>query len=285
MTVLMLSLRLGIVLAFVLNVIASGMISDVVEQVILCCEANFTDTSTICGSPGATTSIFNMDDLNSLNNCTEIQGNLYVQAPGKIPTLMLPPSLVTITGGLVCNGTASKYTTIQAPSLTTINSAKNNTSNNTNSGLVITNYPSLTNLSFPTLTSIGSQFVLGDNDLLLEISGFDLLAQVGGNLEITGNFYSLNLPSLVSVGGDVDIETSANNFTCPIPQLQSSVSAAGGSFVCSGNIKQANVTQPASSTNSVASSSSSPTSSSSSSSAKSEARFLEPSKSICKAAS
>jgi hypothetical protein len=236
------------------------------------------DANVVCGSSGSTTSVINVEDLDSINNCTVLRGSLYVQAHGDVDTLMLPPTLHTITGGLVCNGSGLEYdtNTIHAPALTTIASDKNDTSAITKLGLVITDYAFLTNLSFPSLSSIGSQFVLARNSLLNEIDGFTALAQVSGDLNITGSFYRLDLPSLVSVTGNVDIESSADNFTCPIPQLQIPVSLRGGSFVCAGSMKQVNNSQPTASRSITASSSwpSASGSSNPSSTAKSDSSFL-----------
>ena len=60
-----------------------------------------------------------------------------------------------------------------------------------------------------------------------------------------GNFHSIQLPRLVSVGGDVEIESSANNFTCPITQLESAISSRGGSFICAGDLSLLNETTTA----------------------------------------
>ena len=209
--------------------------------------------------------ILHNTDLQSINNCTVLQGSLYLQAQWNANAVTLPPSLHTITGGLICNGTGSNPSTnmIVAQSLTLI--ASNDSSPAAGLGFLVTDYSNITKLSFPKLASISSSFLVAGNPRLSVIDGFQSLAQVSGNLNIMGDFYSLDLPSLKSVSGNVDVETSADNFTCPISsQIQNSVTGSGGSFVCAGNIKQASPTTSVG-TSSALPSSNSPSSTSSSS--------------------
>jgi hypothetical protein len=204
---------------------------------------------------------------------------------------MLPSTLHTITGGLVCNGSGLEYDTdaISAPALMIVASNLNDTSSIANQGLVISDYKSLTSISFPNLVSIGSRFVLARNSLLREIDGFQSLTQVAGDLDITGNFFTLDFPSLTTVAGNIDIESSADNFTCPLSlQLRSDVATQGHSVTCAGNIKQANGTQNASPSGAMSSSSAPTTSSASSassspSSATSGANILNLSASVSEA--
>lgn len=256
------SLLLTSVAAFILNVLAQGMVTRRLALIYsimrLILDAN------TCGTEGSTLMVLHNSDLQSINNCTVFQGSLYLQAQWDATALTLPPSLHTITGGLVCNGSGSNPSTnmITAPGLTSISS--NDSSPISKLGFLITGYPNVTTLSFPILNTVRSAFTVTGNSRLMQIDGFQSLTQVGGDLTIKGDFYILDLPSLTSVNGNIDVETSADNFTCPISQLQSSVAAHGGNFVCSGNIKQANPT-PSLGTSSVTASMSSPSSTSSSS--------------------
>jgi hypothetical protein len=127
----------------------------------------------ICGSSGSTITIASVDNLTDIDNCNTILGSLYIHAKGATGTLTLPSSLQTITGGLFCNGTGADYPTeqIQAMGLTSVLS--NDTSAISSSGLVFSDYSDLTNLLFPNLTTIGSNFVVVRNPALYQLDGFD----------------------------------------------------------------------------------------------------------------
>ena len=193
----------------------------------------------MCGATGSTTVISNTDDLSSIQNCTIILGSVFVQAPGD--ALVFPPSLHTVTGGFVCNasGLTSSPSTIRATGLNTVLSSPNETSALSGQGMVITNYPALTSIEFPNLTTIGSNFVLTENPKLQVINGINSMAQIYGNLKILGNFSTLQLPNLTTIRGDVDIESSATDFVCPISSIKDQVTAQGHSFVCTGQSEQA----------------------------------------------
>jgi hypothetical protein len=60
-----------------------------------------------------------------------------------------------------------------------------------------------------------------------------------------GNFQNIHLPSLVSVGGNVEIESSVDDFTCPITQLQNAIISRGSSFICAGDVSGVNETTTA----------------------------------------
>lgn len=84
-----------------------------------------------------------------------------------------------------------------------------------NPGLLIYDFTSLKTMSFPTLNSIGGDFLFAQNPSVENINGFPNLAKVGGNLNLTGNFDSINFPNLNSVGGSVYIQSSSSKFQCP----------------------------------------------------------------------
>lgn len=77
---------------------------------------------------------------------------------------------------------------------------------------------------------------LANNPQLTDIDGFQSLQMVDGNVDLTGDFNQLSLPSLTKVGGGVNIQTSSKNFTCPIPNDRTNGVIQGKGFVCSGNI-------------------------------------------------
>jgi len=83
------------------------------------------------------------------------------------------------------------------------------------SGFVISDYVNLTRLSFPNLTTVGSNVILLRNPLLKIIDGFGSLTTVHGNLDITGNFDSLELARLAAVNGSINIQTTSTSFVCP----------------------------------------------------------------------
>ncbi len=83
------------------------------------------------------------------------------------------------------------------------------------SGFVISDYVNLTRLSFPNLTTVGSNVILLRNPLLKIIDGFGSLTTVHGNLDITGNFDSLELTRLAAVNGSINIQTTSTSFVCP----------------------------------------------------------------------
>lgn len=139
--------------------------------------------------------------------------------------------------------------------------------------LSFTSNDELTVLDCSNLTSIGGGFVVANNTLLKDISGFSKLQTIGGAIEVTGNFSTLDLSSLKSVRGGADIESSASNFSCSaLNKLQSSGAIQGDSYVCrngfvSSSVSSASQSSTRSSSGSRSSSDSSSNSTSSSSGA------------------
>jgi hypothetical protein len=178
-------------------------------------------------------SVTSSDDLDSIGNCSTISGSLFLAGWEDLDTITLPPSLQAVTGGLFCSGASLNYTpdTIEATGLISVASNRSDPSIG-GIGLVISDYQNLTTLNFPSLTSVGSNFVLARNELLDIIEGFSNLGRVGGNLDITGNFSSLEFPSLTSVGGNLNVESSNSSFECP----SISRSIVNGTFVCKGDV-------------------------------------------------
>ena len=82
-------------------------------------------------------------------------------------------------------------------------------------GLLIYNFASLNSMSFPTLNSIGGDFLFAQNPAMQNISGFPNLVKIGGSINITGNFDSIDFPNLNSVGGTVHIQSTSPSFQCP----------------------------------------------------------------------
>ena len=177
------------------------------------------------------------NDLDGISNCTTIFGSLHLQIQGDNttePTLQLSELLTTVTGGLLCSGMAVNYSpnAIEALGLNRIASDQSDSSNQ-NTGLVISDYQNLTTLKFPSLTYIGSNFVIARNPNTSAIEGFQSLITVAGNLDITGTFDSFALPNIAFVGGNFNVQSSSKIFQCP--DINRTV-VHGTKFVCAGNV-------------------------------------------------
>ncbi|CAI4059747.1 hypothetical protein SUVZ_04G2910 [Saccharomyces uvarum] len=99
--------------------------------------------------------------------------------------------------------------------------------------LSIVSNDELSKVAFTNLTSIGGGFIIANNTQLKTIDGFSKVQTVGGAIEVTGNFTTLDLSSLKSVRGGADFESSASNFSCDaLKKLQSNGAIQGDSFVC-----------------------------------------------------
>ncbi|MCJ1244463.1 hypothetical protein MMC30_001661 [Trapelia coarctata] len=123
-------------------------------------------------------------------------------------------------------------------------------------GIVIVDNTQLTNISMPMLTTINGTngtYQIANNTLLKAIDGFEDLTTVTGGLDFTGNFTDVKLPKLATVGGAMNVQTSAV-FNCdPINALQNN-QVVRGAVTCAGS--QSN---PGSSTSTSTSSSASST--------------------------
>lgn len=99
--------------------------------------------------------------------------------------------------------------------------------------LSIVSNEELTELDFSNLTSVGGGFVIANNSKLATIDTFSELSTIGGALVVTGKFGDLEFPSLKSVKGGADIESTASNFSCDaLNKLQQKGGIQGDSFVC-----------------------------------------------------
>jgi hypothetical protein len=192
-----------------------------------------------CGHTGGYVSIANPSDLDSISKCTTIAGDLIITpASGELSSIDLPSGLQGISGSLIFDGQSTASTvSITASGLSSVGSTQSTGAQGlsdivTNSGLIIGNFPSLTNFSFPNLANIQSNFLVENNP---QVSGINMpgLSNVGGNLDLTGNFNSLQLPDLAAVNGGVNVETTSTNFQCP-----SNIhgSTKGSAFNCEGNV-------------------------------------------------
>ena len=134
---------------------------------------------------------------------------------------------------------------ISAPNLTMVGSS-----------LSFVNCTSLTNMSFPQLTSIGGTFLIANNTQLSTIGGFDQVTTIGGSIDWTGSFNNASLPAINDVRGGVNVQSSSSTFQCPFPNIQSNGVVKGKGFVCTGNV--ANPSSGVNGTNQTANSGSQP---------------------------
>ena len=145
----------------------------------------------------------------------------------------VPDTIQAITGGFMASGTA--VTAVSAPGVQTVGSAS--TSANSQNSLSILNNALVSNVNFPSLTSIAGNLEFANNPDINSIDGFGQLASVGGNVDLTGTFSSVSLPNLNNVGGGVNIQSSNAGFACPIGADRTNGVIKGNGFVCAGNIK------------------------------------------------
>jgi hypothetical protein len=189
-----------------------------------------------CGVNGSTTSILNQNNLQPLQNCTVVSGNVFVRArgpPNDLEDFVIPENWTLILGSVFCSGAGVNWT-LTSITANNLNSVATGDPSSTSLGFVISDYSGLTTLSFPNLTTVGSNVVLARNPSLQNINGFQSLSTVHGNLDLTGNFNSIDLKNLNAVNGNINIQTTSKTFTCP---SFSNVTVLG-SINCAGNVAE-----------------------------------------------
>ena len=164
-----------------------------------------------------------------LTNC----GNFTVQQVNNLSI----NALANVTGSMGIQQTSLGL--IQANNLTRITQ-----------DLFITNNTALMNISMPLLQTV-SAFVIANNSQIRDIN-FPALSTVQA-VDLTGNFATVELPSLTRVNGGVNILTTSTSFTCPIQQSI----VRSTSFQCKGSVSnpQSNTTTSGSSSSGSGSSS------------------------------
>ena len=134
-------------------------------------------------------------------------------------------------------------TAISAPGLTSIGTAANSSGNvfpswggdeSAYRSLYIADFPYLDNLSFPVLKTIGANLVIELNRYLLNID-FPKLTDVGGDIYIHGNYTSLSMADLENYGGNLNVQSSSDQFVCPANFQPSTVKDTG--YICKGGVK------------------------------------------------
>nr|CAA85022.1 ECM33 [Saccharomyces cerevisiae] len=129
--------------------------------------------------------------------------------------------------------------------------------------LSIVSNDELSKAAFSNLTTVGGGFIIANNTQLKVIDGFNKVQTVGGAIEVTGNFSTLDLSSLKSVRGGANFDSSSSNFSCnALKKLQSNGAIQGDSFVCKNGATSTSVKLSSTSTESSKSSATSSASSS-----------------------
>jgi len=128
------------------------------------------------------------------------------------------PSLAVVNGSL---GFYENYfTSVAAPNLTQV----------TTGGLAFVANPSLANISFPLLATIGGGDLIANNSALGAIA-FPVLSDVGGAIDFSGNFTTPSMPELSNVKGNFNLQSSAD-IDCSGYQTLSSSKTIQGLFTC-----------------------------------------------------
>ncbi|KAG9204456.1 hypothetical protein B5807_11464 [Epicoccum nigrum] len=134
------------------------------------------------------------------------------------------PSLETLNGslGLYNNG----FESFAAPNLTSIGEA-----------LAIVANEKVSNISFPLLTKINDNLQIANNTNLSMIDGFPKLKSVGGAFDISGNMSDVETPSLDSVKGTFNLQSTGNvNESCAFYQPLKDKKLIEGKFFCKGKL-------------------------------------------------
>ncbi|KAL1597457.1 cell wall protein Ecm33 [Nothophoma quercina] len=134
------------------------------------------------------------------------------------------PSLETLNGslGLYNNG----FDSFSAPNLTSIGEA-----------LAIVANEQVSNVSFPLLTKITDNLQLANNTNLTTIDGFPKLEKIGGAFDVSGNMSDVETPSLDSVKGAFNLQ-STDNITeaCAFYKPLKDKKLIEGKYFCQGKL-------------------------------------------------
>lgn len=130
------------------------------------------------------------------------------------------PSLSTVGGSM---GFYSNYfTEFSAPNLTS-----------TGNTIAFVDSPSLSDVEFPMLQTVGGGLLLANNSELSGINGFPELSTINGDINFYGTFSSVSFNSLQDVKGAASVYTSSNNATiCTLFQAAKKGQAIKGKLTC-----------------------------------------------------
>lgn len=130
------------------------------------------------------------------------------------------PSLSQVAGSM---GFYSNYfTSFTAPNLT-----------RTGNTIAFVDSPSLNDLEFPMLTTIGGGLLLANNSELDSITGFNSLKSISGDINFYGTFDAVSFNSLTQVQGAAVVYTSSTNTSiCDLFQAAKKGQAIRGKLTC-----------------------------------------------------
>jgi hypothetical protein len=190
-----------------------------------------------CGS-NAIFLVQKQSDLNTIAPCTTYNGAIYINSTASSDFGVQNSSIIipiqTITGALYITSSDnnSPITEIIANSLRFVGNSNSTDLPQTDIGISIIGFPSLQNLSFPALQTIGGSLNISLNPDL-PLVNLSTLESVGGNLDLTGNFTKILWANLLSVNGSALVESTYASINCgrKLGQVFRGVSV-GGSLTC-----------------------------------------------------
>jgi hypothetical protein len=103
--------------------------------------------------------------------------------------------------------------------------------------LVVADNNKLTNISFPELVEVSKALIIANNTLLSKINDLGKLKKIGADLDFHGNFSEVSLPSLTSVGGSFNIQSTGDiQKTCDSVFKPMSGKQIQGKYQCVGQV-------------------------------------------------
>lgn len=165
----------------------------------------------------SSTTISSQSDADSLADCDSLEGSITFSSSASGSIVF--NNITEIKGSFTAQG-ASSVTEISAPDVTGISSA-----------LTVDNMSSLTKLSMASLSKVESGITITNNKNLKSLE-FQNLEEVDGQLDLTGYFTSVLLPSLDQVDGSTTIKGKSPMSCTALNALRSS-DVFRGSYSCS----------------------------------------------------
>ena len=169
-----------------------------------------------------------------------MKGDIRIDSTWRGPSINIPPKVSELQGGLYV--LQAEANSLDAPGLTTVGGTCQSC---TGGGNIVINGTKLNHVGFTELKTIIGDLVVAGNDNLRTINGFPQLGSIIGNIEIVGPIDTSSFPSLNNITQGINIQSSSNNFTCPVSDFSTSNGGvAGQDFVCQGNIPNPKLARP-----------------------------------------
>jgi len=152
----------------------------------------------------------------NVNALTNVTNSLSFSANGLNLAIQFPNLLGA------ANLTFRNVTTVSMPSLADVAGAMGFYSNDfqsfaapnlteTGGTIAFVDSPQLSNLSFPSLTSVGGGIQLANNTKLMSVDGFNNLQSIAGDINFYGTFDEVSFNALTDVRGAANVYTSSQN--------------------------------------------------------------------------